>query len=75
MKKIISLICIFFILNLMFFKKLINYGFGIPLMIFIFEVYCILASITFKKHKKTFLLITILLIIAEIILIYMYTAH
>ena len=75
MKKIVFLICAFFILNLIIMKKLINFGFGIPLMIVLFEIYFILANISFKQNKKLFLLITISIIIVEIILIYMYTAH
>lgn len=75
MKKNIFLICTLLLLNLIFMKNLMNYGFGIPLMILIFEIYIVLGSITLKKNNKLFILFTVLVVILEIILIYMYTAH
>ena len=75
MKKNIFLICTLLLLNLFFMKNLMHYGFGIPLMILIFEIYIVLGSITFKRNNKLFILFTVLVVILEIILIYMYTAH
>ncbi len=75
MKKNIFLICTLLLLNLIFMKNLMHYGFGIPLMILIFEIYIVFGSITFKRNNKLFILFTVLVVILEIILIYMYTAH
>lgn len=52
-----------------------RYGFGIPLMILIAVIYTIIAIITFKKRNGILIISTILFIIGETILIYMYTAH
>lgn len=54
---------------------ILKYGFGIPLMILLTIVYIVLTMITYRKHKKAFILFTIIFIIVEIILIFMYTAH
>lgn len=52
-----------------------RYGFGILLMILIAVIYTIIAIITFKKRNGILIISTILFIIGETILIYMYTAH
>ena len=54
---------------------ILKYGFGIPLMILITIIYIVIALITYKKHKKILMFSTVIFIIVEIILIYMYTAH
>ncbi len=52
-----------------------NGGFGIPLIILIGIIYIAFAISILKRHKRLLILNTILFIIIEWILIYMYTAH